>query len=146
MSLVDAFVYRLGRVHFSCGRAGALGVLRGTGTAGTPLRVGFAGGALKAEGNSVVMRGGLSATADTERRPRSESEMLGRGGGLPTSLRREANIWAAASKLCCGTRTLAIVEEARCRVGDVGVGDVGVGDSVGNGGTEDTEDTENFVP
>ena len=42
---------------------------------------------------------------------------------LPTSLGRDASICAAASKLCCGTRGFAIVEEARGRVGDGGTDD-----------------------
>src|SRR5258708_2445712 len=42
---------------------------------------------------------------------------------LPTSLERDANMWAAASKLCCGTRGFGIVEEARWRVGEGGTED-----------------------
>jgi len=47
---------------------------------------------------------------------------------VETSLGREATIWAAASKLCCGIRGFEIADAPRGRAGDGGAVDfVGFG-------------------
>ena len=115
---------RLGRARFSTGEAGAVAVLLGSG--GTASDV-FPLAAVALEGISVVRRPRLSSIGDDEGPPFWWPTELGPGGKfaltdrLPTtSLGRDANICAAASKLCCGTRGFAIVDEARGRVGDGG--------------------------
>jgi len=124
--LVEALVCRLGRVRFSTGEAGAVAVLRGSG--GTASDV-FPLLAVVLNGISVVRRGRLSNIGDAEGPPFWWPTELGPGGrfvltdGLPTSLGRDANICAAASKLCCGARAFAIVDGARGRVGEGGTED-----------------------
>jgi hypothetical protein len=118
-------VCRLRRARFSTGgTGGAVVVLHGGGGCGPLAAVAVAGG-------STARRTRLSATGegDAEGLPGPgwwwSIELERRGswtaGGcclVPTSLAREASIWAAASRLCCGTRGPASAVGARWRVGD----------------------------